>query len=103
MLRVDLPELLESGVTKDNGEQIKEGLEVVKLMVNRIRNMVLDILFYAKDRELKKERVNVNSFAKDVSMTVESKMREQQIEFVLDLLFRRWEISRLTPGLSVQP
>ena len=40
--------LVDSGFSKQNREQIKEGWETVKLMVERIRKMVLDILFYAK-------------------------------------------------------
>ena len=42
--------LLDSGFAKKNEVQIKEGWEIVKLTVERIRKMVLDILFYAKER-----------------------------------------------------
>lgn len=57
---------------------------MVKSMTERIRNLVLDLLFYAKKRELTKQAVNVADFAKDVAAVVESKFQWQQIEFILD-------------------
>ena len=74
--------LLDSGITKNNQDQLKEGWEIVKQMVGRIRKMVLDILFYAKERELKTEKVDVLSFARDVASVVEPKIAEKQIEFI---------------------
>ena len=74
--------LLDSGITKNNQDQLKEGWEIVKQMVDRIRKMVLDILFYAKERELKTEKIDVLSFARDVAAVVEPKIKEKQIEFV---------------------
>jgi nitrogen-specific signal transduction histidine kinase len=76
--------LLDSGFAKDNQERIKEGWEVVKLMVDRIRKMIDDILFYAKERDLKWERVNVLNFATGVATGIETKMKEQDIEFIKD-------------------
>jgi signal transduction histidine kinase len=76
--------LLDSGFSKENQDQIKEGWEVVKLMVERIRKMVMDILFYAKERDLKWERIKVLSFAHEVAKVVGSKMKDQLIEFVND-------------------
>jgi len=74
--------LLDSGITKNKQDQLKEGWEIVKQMVGRIRKMVLDILFYAKERELKTEKVDVLSFARDVASVVEPKIAEKQIEFI---------------------
>jgi len=76
--------ILDSGFAKENQEQIKEGWETIKLMVDRIRKMVLDILFYAKERDLKWERIKVLSFAHEVAKVVGSKMKDQLIEFVND-------------------
>jgi signal transduction histidine kinase len=74
--------ILDSGFAKEDQEQIKEGWETIKLMVDRIRKMVLDILFYAKERDLKWERINVLSFTHEVAKVVELKMKDQPIEFV---------------------
>lgn len=74
--------LVESGFSKENRNQVKEGWDIVKLMVGRIRNMVLDILYYAKHRDLKWEQVNVLSFAEDVAFTIEPKIKIQNIELI---------------------
>jgi signal transduction histidine kinase len=76
--------LLDSGFAKQNREQVQEGLDVVKIMAERIRKMVMDILFYAKERNLSWERVNVLSFAKEVTLTVEPKIKKQGIELVCE-------------------
>jgi len=75
---------LNSGFAKDNPERVKEGWEVVKLMVGRIRSMVLDLLYYAKERELHWEEVDVLTLAEDVAATIEPKTRRHDIEFVRD-------------------
>ena len=46
--------------------------------------MILDILFYAKERDLKWERVDALSFADEVAAVVESKIEKQGIEFAKD-------------------
>ena len=76
--------LLDSGLKKDNEEQVQEGMETVKLMVSRIRNMVLDILLYSKERDLKKEPVDVLRFAEDVSEVVAPRVRDRNLVFDCD-------------------
>jgi PAS domain S-box-containing protein len=73
--------LINSGVAKKDEAQIKEGWEVVEMMVDRIRNMVQNILFYAKERELQWEPVDVPGFAEDLCLTVENKIGQHGIEF----------------------
>ncbi|MEW6265620.1 MAG: response regulator [Thermodesulfobacteriota bacterium] len=73
--------LVNSGFLKENQEQIKDGWETVKLMVGRIRSMVLDILYYAKERDLKWERTDVLSLAAEVALAVEPKLLGRNIEF----------------------
>lgn len=74
--------LIDSGFKKENEQKIAEGWSIVKLMVERIRKVVLDILFYAKEREVNLEEVNLADFAQEVAMVVESKAISHQIEFV---------------------
>jgi len=71
--------LLNSGFKKENQEQIREGWDVVRFMVGRIRDMVLDILYYAKEKDLKWETVDVLGFAEEVLKTVGPKIKEQDI------------------------
>jgi signal transduction histidine kinase/FixJ family two-component response regulator len=73
---------VESGFEKEDQERIKDGWEIVKHMVSRIRNMSLDLLYYAKERNLQWERNDVLTFAHDVALTVEPKALGHNIEFV---------------------
>ena len=66
--------LLDSGFAKENPEKIEEGWAVVKLMVERIRKLVLDILFCAKKREFSLTRVDVLDFAREIAGVLNTKM-----------------------------
>ncbi len=76
--------LLDSGLRRQNQEKIQEGLGVVKEMVGRIRNMVLDVLLFSKDRDLRKERTSVAIFAEDAARGIRPVVEEHGIEFVLE-------------------
>jgi signal transduction histidine kinase len=76
--------LVESGFAKDKPERVQEGWEDVKTIVDRIRKLVHNILFFAKERELKRTRVDGLSFAEDVAATVDTKIKANQIEFFCD-------------------
>jgi FixJ family two-component response regulator/nitrogen-specific signal transduction histidine kinase len=67
--------LVESGLAKDDPERVKEGWDAVKTIVQRIRKLVLNILFFAKEREYKPEATNVLNFAYDVAASVEPKIK----------------------------
>jgi len=74
--------ILNSGFAKKNEGQIEEGWELVKLMVERIRKMVMDILFYTKKRDLNYERINILTFAQEVAKELEPQMEVEKIEFI---------------------
>ena len=74
--------ILNSGFAKKNEGQIEEGWELVKLMVERIRKMVMDILFYTKERDLNYERINILTFAQEVAKELEPQMEVEKIEFI---------------------
>jgi signal transduction histidine kinase len=76
--------ILDSGFAKNNEVQIKEGWDVVKLTVERIRKMVMDILFCAKERELRLERIDVRNFVEEIVKELEPKMKNQNIQFKND-------------------
>ena len=73
--------LLDAGLKQKNESRIKEGWDAVKLMVERIRKMVLDILFYAKERDLKWERIDALSFAEEIVKVLAPKISDHDIEF----------------------
>jgi signal transduction histidine kinase len=73
--------LMGKGIEAQDHAKIEEGWQVVKLIVGRIRKLVMDILFYAKKRDLNWERVDVLSIAEEVAQVVAPKMRAQNISF----------------------
>ena len=77
--------LLESGLKRQNTDQITEGFETVKVMVERVRRLVLDILFYAKKRDLQWEDVDVIRFAREVANAAAVKVRDMPIDIVSDV------------------
>ena len=77
--------LLEGGLRAQDPDRIDEGWNTVKVMVERIRRMVMDILFHAKKRGLMWERVDPLSFAEDLAATFAPKIEKQNIAFVREL------------------
>ncbi len=75
---------LDSGFEKKNQERVNKGLSALKLMTRRIRNMVLNLLYYAKERELNWERISVLGFANDVANAFEPKIQGQPLKFIRD-------------------
>lgn len=73
--------LIDKGFYRNRPGQIEEGLDVAQLMVDRIRKMVFDILYSAKERELELEAVDVLKFSGDVASNVENKIRAANIRF----------------------
>lgn len=71
--------ILNSGLATKNQNQVMEGWELVKMMVERIRAMVMDILFYAKERDLNYKRINMLAFAEEVAKELAPKMKDLKI------------------------
>lgn len=59
--------LLDEGLAAGDREQIGEAREIIRLSASRIKKMVLDILFYAKDRDLEWESQDIREFCEDVA------------------------------------
>jgi signal transduction histidine kinase len=74
--------MVNGGLSKGNTRQLQEGWEIVKQRIDRIRKVVLDILFYSKKRELKRERSNAVALAEEVAEAVSGKLAETGILFV---------------------
>ena len=74
--------LIETGFYRNMPAQIEEGLDVTKLMADRIRKLVLDILYYSKERDLEIEDVEVWQFAKEVAVLIENRIKAANIQFI---------------------
>ncbi len=73
--------LVDAGFRRDDLNQVREGWGAVKSVVERIRRMINDILFYAKRRELKWERIDAQAFAQEIAAVFQPKAQAQGIEF----------------------
>ncbi len=76
--------LLDSGLRKQDDDKVNEGLGLVKEMVGRIRKMVLDVLLFSKDRDLKRTKASVAEFAEDAAKGVRPMIMEHKIDFFLE-------------------
>ncbi len=75
---------LNSGLNKGNQDRLQEGLDTVKLMAERIRNVIMNILYYAKGRELNWERVDVLTLLMESVGIVEPKINGKPIRIERD-------------------
>ncbi|MBI4765778.1 MAG: PAS domain-containing sensor histidine kinase [Deltaproteobacteria bacterium] len=73
---------LDTGFKKNDQNRIKDGIELVKVMISRIRKTILDILYYTKERKMNYEKADVVSFTNDLIRTVEPKVRDHGIELI---------------------
>jgi signal transduction histidine kinase len=76
--------LMESAYENQKPDEIGEGLCILKETVNRIKKMILDILYSAKERKLNLEKINVAEFVDDIAGVIEQKIEKSKIEFCHD-------------------
>ena len=76
--------LLQTGVEKDNKVRQEQGLEMVQRNVDRIRAMVLNILYYAKERTPNLEPVAASEIAEEVRSLQQSRADEQGVRLVAE-------------------
>ena len=72
---------VESGFKKDDPERVETGWLTVKDLVGRIRSMVLEMLNYAKNRDLNWTQVQTDGFFDDVARLVEPKAGRAGVAF----------------------
>ena len=73
--------LVNSGLEKKNDDRMKKGWEMVERNVGHVRNTVMDILYYAKPREMRYETVSVNNMAEEICGILDKKAQDLGIEF----------------------
>ena len=76
--------LVNSGLKKDDRSRIDRGWEIALRNVDRIRSMVMDILYYAKDREPEWLAINAFDLISDVCGIMKDKAKQLEIEFECD-------------------
>ncbi|MDP8207756.1 MAG: PAS domain-containing protein [Candidatus Electryonea clarkiae] len=73
--------LVSQGLKKDNQARVEKGWEIVLRNVGRVRSMVLDILYYAKDREPNWDILSAQTVFEDVFSLVKDKAYDLGIAF----------------------
>jgi PAS domain S-box-containing protein len=77
--------LVNSGFKKDDQSRVKRGWATVQRNAERIKSMVSDILYYAKDRVPSWENVSTAEIAEDVVQMMESRAVELEAEMSLEV------------------
>jgi len=89
--------LVNSGLKKNDRERIDQGWEIASRNIRRIRSMVMDILYYAKDREPQWEDLSVKEVIDEVNGMFEERAKRQNIEYkcLVDAENGKFEADRL--------
>jgi PAS domain S-box-containing protein len=77
--------LVNSGFAKEDQSRIQRGWKTVQRNADRIKAMVSDILYYAKDRVPNWENLSGAGIAEDVVSMMENRSRELEVELTLEL------------------
>jgi PAS domain S-box-containing protein len=78
--------MMNSGFKKDDVGRIKKGWEMIRRNVFRIRSMVMDVLYYAKDRDPILQEIQPHSIADEVCGLLEEKAAEIKVDFQKELV-----------------
>ena len=72
--------LVNSGLQKQNPQRVTQGWEMVQRNIERIRGTVMNILYYAKEREPAWENVAARGLADEVCGLLRDRARENGVE-----------------------
>jgi len=73
--------LVNTGLSKNDRKRFEQGWKMVERNITRIRRMVLDLLYYAKDRVPEWEQISALTVAEEVCEVMRGKAGELGIEF----------------------
>ena len=76
--------IVNSGMKRNDNVRVEEGWDIVQRNLCQVRNMVLDILYYAKDRELEFSPLDTVPFAEEVFSKMQYKADDLDIELEKD-------------------
>jgi len=75
--------LMDSGFNKDKPERVDQGREMIRRNVDRIRAMVLNLLYFARDREILWQPVDLEEFMESVEEVM--MRRAEQVGVALEV------------------
>ena len=77
--------LVNSGFEKEKPARVHKGWDMVVRNVERIRSMVMDILYYAKDRELVLEEVDPAAMFAEIEADLAKKASDIDVDLKIDI------------------
>jgi signal transduction histidine kinase len=77
--------VLEKGIELNHSQYLMQGWEMIKGNVDKITNLSLDLLNYAKGIELKYELADPNQPAREIAHLMAPLAKEQEIDFAIEL------------------
>ncbi|MBM2815753.1 MAG: domain S-box [Ignavibacteria bacterium] len=72
--------IVESGLKKNNEETLKKGWDMVKRNIDRISHLVLDMLYFVKDRIPELEEIDLNELCKEICEQFAFKCQVKKID-----------------------
>lgn len=76
---------LESGLRKNDPERVNAAAATLKDVVGRVKKMVLDILYYAKSREIEVEDISASRFLRDTAALIVPKAAAANVEYQMNI------------------
>jgi signal transduction histidine kinase len=70
-----------SGLKKKNFDDIAEGMDLLSQAVEKIKQLIMDILLYSKERSMDIQSVPLDQFIKDIQETMKMKLASHPIDF----------------------
>lgn len=77
--------LMETGFKGDDMDRLKQGWDMVQRKVDRIRSMVMNILYYAKDREVYWQLIELDEITESVHDVLEGRAESLGVKLELDI------------------
>ncbi len=73
-----------SGLKKKNFDDIAEGMDLLSQAVEKIKQLIMDILLYSKERSMDIQSVPLEQFIKDIQETMKMKLASHPIDFQVE-------------------
>ena len=86
--------LMETGFEKDAMDRIKKGWDMVLRNVERIRSMVLNILYYAKEREVFWQDVDIEEMVETIEEVLAPRAKALNVNFSVEAVEGSLEADR---------
>jgi PAS domain S-box-containing protein len=77
--------LVNTGLKKNDRERIDQGWEIAQRNIRRIKSMVMDILYYAKDREPQWEVISVKELMEEICENFGERAKRNKIDYICEI------------------